>query len=212
MNKERGNNWNFLLDLSKVIFENIKDSKHKILLAFGIILAFILYLLIRYEPQLTNNMVFILIISIVVVIVFLFIYVVRRPRSEILQAGQQSEQPEILQSETSHESEISQSRILYERLKQSEINMLISFDFKQPKKHGANLVKYYYEIMDTYGTVLCKCDWLRLTRDQRSGMWMCFIPLPHNIKYEHTTKIVLLDDNGDTYEATRFILQHTLEI
>lgn len=94
----------------------------------------------------------------------------------------------------------------------SSKNMLIIFDLKSPLISGAKLDSCSYEITDEKNNVIDKGE-VRIARDSLSGYWKCFIPLPSNMKYEHTTTIKIKDNNGKEYDkVSDWILQHTLEV
>jgi hypothetical protein len=66
------------------------------------------------------------------------------------------------------------------------MNMLIIFDLKSPLVSGAKLDSCSYEIMDKKNKLIDKGE-AKIARDSVRGYWKCLIPLPSNMKYEHTT-------------------------
>jgi len=91
-------------------------------------------------------------------------------------------------------------------------NMLIILDLKSPLASGAKLVECSYEITDVKGERVDRGEKIKIARDPLSGYWRCFIPLPSNMKYEHTTTMTIKDDQGKEYTVTDWIFQHTLEV
>lgn len=91
-------------------------------------------------------------------------------------------------------------------------NMLIVFDFKSPRIPEAKLIECSYQITDVKGEHVDGGKKIKITRGSKPGTWMCFIPLPSNIKYENLTTMTLKDDKGNEYPVTDYILQHTLEV
>ncbi len=91
-------------------------------------------------------------------------------------------------------------------------NMLIVFDLKSPKAPEVKLIECSYEITDVKGEHVDGGKKIRIARGSKPGTWVCFIPLPSNIKYENLTTMTLKDDKGNEYPVTDYILQHTLEV
>lgn len=91
-------------------------------------------------------------------------------------------------------------------------NMLIVLSLKSPLASEANLIECSYEISDIHGNVIDEGEKIKVIRDPASGYFRFFIPLPSNIKYEHTTTMKFRDDQGKEYTASDWILQHTLEV
>ena len=92
----------------------------------------------------------------------------------------------------------------------SSKNMLIIFELKSLASE-TNLIGCSYEITDVKGQRVDKGE-VRIARDRTHGHWKCFLPLPSNMKYEHTTTMKIEDDQGKEYLVTDWILQHTLEV
>jgi len=93
----------------------------------------------------------------------------------------------------------------------SSKNMLVIFDFKPELAAATKLDRCVYEIADENNNSVCKGE-TKIARDNVSGYWRCFIPLPPKMKYEHTTTLRITDNQGREYEVTDWILQHTLEV
>ena len=93
----------------------------------------------------------------------------------------------------------------------SSKNMLIVFDFKRELSTGARLDRCIYEIMDEKNKRIDKGE-VKIARDNVSGYWKCFIPLPSKMKYEHITTLKIRDNKGKEYQVSDWILQHTLEV
>jgi hypothetical protein len=93
----------------------------------------------------------------------------------------------------------------------SSKNMLIVFDFKRELSIGARLDRCIYEIVDEKNKRIGKGE-VKIARDNVSGYWRCFIPLPSRMRYEHITMLKIRDSKGKEYQVSDWILQHTLEI
>jgi hypothetical protein len=93
----------------------------------------------------------------------------------------------------------------------SSKNMLVVFKFKHKLSIRARLERCIYEITDEENKTIDKGE-VKIARDNVSGNWMCFIPLPSRMRYEHVTTLKIRDSNGKEYQVSDWILSHTMEV